>query len=255
MMKQLRERIEVVVSTDDNFSMTQLLEMAWPHIESLPRVAPQIQNLRHVLGARHYKKLSQTILRNAFLIELVKVPKIETTKFRERWYRQLDGDPRGCSFEECSEIASDLLEEPPAWMSDLHHAEALKLAFDYSVIPYEAPIDYALRITQNGRIHERGNLVWYYDELILRTLKLRKYLTGSEQSPDVAFFRQILDDKIKVKTYLTDRVLTGDYKTNREKRWRHIPNPFTLPNDEPAWRLSMPWLRKYVLLTDFQNIS
>jgi hypothetical protein len=223
MTNQLKEGIEEVVSTDDDFSMTQLLKRAWPHVESLPRVAPQIQNLRRVLGARHYKKLSQTILRNAFLIELVKIPKIETTKFRERWYHQLDGDPRGCSFEECSEIASDLLEQLPAWMNNLQHAEALKLAFDYSVIPYEAPIDYTLRMAQNGRIHQRGNLIWYYDDLILRTLKLRKYLTGSEQSPDVSFFRQILTDKIKVKTYLTDRVLTGDYKTNREKRWETHP--------------------------------
>jgi len=30
-------------------------------------------------------------------------------------------------------------------------------------------------------------------------------------------------DKIKVKTYLTDRVLTGDHKTNREKRWETHP--------------------------------
>lgn len=34
----------------------------------------------------------------------------------------------------------------------------------------------------------------------------------------------ILADKIKVKTYLTDRALTGDYKTNREKRWETHPN-------------------------------
>ena len=30
-------------------------------------------------------------------------------------------------------------------------------------------------------------------------------------------------DKIKVKTYLTDRVLTGAHKTNREKRWETHP--------------------------------
>ena len=34
-----------------------------------------------------------------FLIELVKVPKIETTKFRMRWFGQLEGDPRYCSFD------------------------------------------------------------------------------------------------------------------------------------------------------------
>jgi hypothetical protein len=223
MTNQLKTVIEAVVSTEGDFSMTQLVAAAWPIIEASPRVVPSIPDLRRRLSARNYKKLAQTILRNAFLIELVKVPKIETTKFRERWYPQLDGDPRGCSCDECLEIASDLLEKLPAWMDDSDQAQALELAFDCSLLPYEAPIDYTLRMTASGRIHERGNLDWYYDELILRTLKLRKYLTGSEQSPDVIFFRQVLTDKIKVKTYLTDRVLTGINKTNREKRWETHP--------------------------------
>jgi hypothetical protein len=176
------------------------------------------------LGARNYKKLSQTILRNAFLIELVKVPKIETTKFRQRWYQHLNNDPRGCPFEECLEIALGLLEQLPKWMINPSHAEVLTLSFECSIIPYEAPIDYIIRLTHNGRIHAHGNINWYYDELILRTLKLRKYLIVSEQSPDVRFFKQVLTDKIKVKTYLTDRVLTGDHKTNREKRWEAHPS-------------------------------
>ncbi|MDR2924375.1 MAG: hypothetical protein LBU76_00175 [Azoarcus sp.] len=223
MSNQLKIKIEAAVNTDNDFSMVQLVSEAWPIIETSSRLQKLIPGLRQIFGDKGYKKLSQAILRNAFLIELVKVPKIETTKFRQRWYQQLDDDPRGCPFEECFEIALDLLEHLPEWIKNPSHAEALKLSFDYSILPYEAPIDYCERLTDNGRIHSRGNLIWYYDELILRTLKLRKYLIGSEQSPDVSFFRQVLTDKIKVKTYLTDRVLTGDYKTNREKRWETHP--------------------------------
>ena len=139
-----------------------------------------------------------------------------------RWCEQLNGDPRFCSFEECLAIALDLLGLLPAWLTDQSHAEVLQLGFECSLLPYEAPIDYSVRMTEKGRIHEPGNVVWYYDELILRTLKLRKYLTAGG-SPDAAFFKKVLSDKIKVKTYLTDRVLTGDHKTNREKRWETHP--------------------------------
>jgi hypothetical protein len=223
MSDQLKLAIESAVNTSSDFNMTKLVDAAWPIIEASPRVEGLVPGLRRVLGDKGYKKLSQTILRNAFLIELVKIPKIETTVFRQRWFQQLNGDPRGCSFDECFEIALDLLEQLPEWLRNKNHTEALKLSFECKILPYEAPIDYASRLTSNERIHERGNIVWYYDELILRTLKLRKYLMTSGQSPDAMFFKQVLTDKIKVKTYLTDRVLTGDHKTNREKRWETHP--------------------------------
>jgi hypothetical protein len=59
---------------------------------------------------------------------------------------------------------------------------------------------------------------------MIRTLKLRKFLTEPATSPDATFFSTVLEDKIKVKTYLTDRVLTGEHKTNREKRWEVYPH-------------------------------
>lgn len=40
----------------------------------------------------------------------------------------------------------------------------------------------------------------------------------------MAFFRKVLEDKVRVKTYLTDRALTGEHKTNREKRWEAHPH-------------------------------
>ena len=223
MKNQLKTEIETVVGTSKDLNMRKLHSKAWPLIKEHHRIANYIGEIEKTVGTKNYNKLANSILRSAFLIELVKVPKIETTKFRERWFHQLDGDPRWCSFEECLEIAADLLEQLIAWMSDENHAKVLELAFECSLLPYEIPVDYICRITENGRLHERGNVVWYYDELVLRTLKLRKYLTTSEQSPDVDFFKQVLTEKIKVKTYLTDRVLTGDHKTNREKRWETHP--------------------------------
>ncbi len=94
-------------------------------------------------------------MRSAFLIELVKHPKIEATKVRVRWDESryvplLKNDPRFCSFDECLQIALDLLGQLPAWLEDKNHAEVLETAFECSVLPYEAPIDYLLQITEKG---------------------------------------------------------------------------------------------------------
>jgi hypothetical protein len=218
----IKTGIEQAVDTTGDFSMNKLAITVWPHIEALPTASQAVGVLRSRLGV-NYRKLSFSILRNAFLIELVKIPKIETTKFRFRWFEQLNQDPRYCSFEECLRIAEELIISLPQWIDSPNHAEVLTLSFKNGMIPYEAPLDYRHRLTQDGRLHQNGNLVWYYDDLILRTLKLRKYLTEPATSPDASFFRQLLADKVKVKTYLTDRVLTGSHKTNREKRWETHP--------------------------------
>lgn len=203
--------------------MTGLANIVWPLIEREPELRGPLGRLSELLGA-NYRKLAFSILRNSFLIELVKVPKIETTKFRVRWFAQLENDPRFCSFEECLLMAKDLLATLPKWLKNPNHLECLLLSFSYGIIPYESPLDYVVRFTRQNRLHQRGNLAWLYDELVLRTLKLRKYLMDEETSPDREFFRTVILEKVRVKTYLTDRVLTGEYKTNREKRWETHPN-------------------------------
>jgi hypothetical protein len=222
-MQNIKALLEHSVHIEDDFSMAQLYQAVWPSLEESAEVTTVASTLKDKLGKKNYQKLGYAILRSAFLIELVKVPKIETTKFQLRWFDQLDGDPRWCSFDECLQITFDLLKTLPAWLEDKQHDEALILSFICGLLPYEAPIDYHRRNGHVGRLHERRNIGWFFDELMLRTLKLRRYLTDPETSPDMAFFRKVLNDKIKVKTYLTDRVLTGEYKTNREKRWETHP--------------------------------
>ena len=142
----IRDQMEQIVVTNDSFNMRRLADVVWPLIEPLPSVAAVSPVLRNCLGA-NYRKLSYSILRNAFLIELVKVPKIETTKFRVRWFGQLEGDPRYCSFDECLNIAVELLATLPTWLETPAHAECLNLSFSNGIIPYEAPLDYTKRLT------------------------------------------------------------------------------------------------------------
>lgn len=221
-MPVIQHEIETILEAD-RFSMPALVRKVWPLVEAHPEIAALMPPLKQKLQG-HYPKLASAILRHVFLIELVKVPAIETTKFRSRWYEQLTGDPRQCTFEECVTIARDLLADLGAgWLDLPENGELMRLCIDRSLLPYEVPLDYQDRPTDGTRIHRRGNLKWVSTSTMLRTMKLRKYLTDPATSPDAPFFRKVLEDKIKVKTYLTDRVLTGDHKTNREKRWEVHP--------------------------------
>jgi len=222
----VQEIVERLIALD-RFSMNGFYDHVWEIFSANEILADGISILKTSFSEKKYKQLACGILRHAFLIELVKVPGIETTKFRTRWYSQLSGDPRECSFEECLEIAQNLiLTLGNSWLNESDNAEALALFLEYGILPYELPIDYLERPAAHdaiARIHKIGNVEWIINESVVRTLKLRQYLTNPQTSPDAEFFKKVINDKIKIKTYLTDRVLTGLHKTNREKRWEAHP--------------------------------
>jgi hypothetical protein len=206
------------ITAADRFSMPSLL---W-HVESAlrqdPALGPDLRKIGGLFPRARLVWLLGGIVRHVFLIELVKVPKIETTKVRVRWFGQLHGDPRECPFDECLLIARDLLHElAGGWLDEESHRQELRLFYNHPVLSYELPIDY--QAANRTRIHRRGNLGWAADPATARTLRLRACLTDPEAHGHAEFFQNAIDAKIKVKTYLTDRALTGPHKTNREKRW------------------------------------
>jgi len=221
----IREVLERCTAAE-RFNMNRLRDEVWPDLEREPGIAAHLAPLRRALGEVTARWVATGLLRHAFLIELVKLPAAETTKFRTRWFEQLEDDPRWCGFDECLSIAAELLAGLEGWLSVPDNAAAFELFRTHQVLPYEMPLDYGSRpgAGESGvRIHRRGNLTWHSDALVLRTLRLRKFLTDSSTSPDAGFFKRVLRDKIQVKTYLTDRALTGKYKTDREKRWETHP--------------------------------
>lgn len=248
----MKETIEQLVESE-RFNMNALESGVWPLIEAHQSLSKPLSSLSRRFTARQYKHLKNAILRHVFLIELVKIPTIDSTKFRVRWYSQLRDDPRECSFEECLEIAEDLLNSLVLWLEVEQHRDFLELFFTNSILPYEMPIDYhevPTRADFTTRIHRRGNIEWAYDEIMLRTMKLRKYLTDKATSPDPEFFKKVIEDKINVKTYLTDRSLTGAHKTNREKRWETHPHSVQFATRRAAMAI------EYTLVTqicDFEN--
>lgn len=164
-----------------------------------------------------FKAVVKGLLRSSFLIESVANESVSTTKIRTRWSLAND-DPRKASFDQCVAIFEKLARTLQQTEDNLDFLQNIK---DYSVLPYELPINFTRLLT--GSIHTEGNVSWDLSDEIRRTITLRKFLLDSETNQDHQAFSAILKDKIKVKVYLTDRVLTGEYKTNREKRWEVHP--------------------------------
>jgi len=242
----MQQTLERIVESE-RFNINALYTSLWPLIEAEAAFTPHLTAIRTRLGTKEYRYLGEAIIRHVFLIEPVKGLGVTTTKYRVRWWPELADDPRFCAFPECVELAGTLLEQLAAgWLGKLEHFELTQLCYDYSVIPYEVPIDYIDRPAigdPTARIHRLGNLAWTFTDNMLRTVKLRKYLFDPATSPDAFFFKKVLDDKIKVKTYLTDRVLTGDNKTNREKRWEVHPSSVHFAFRRTAMEI------EYVLIT------
>ena len=164
-----------------------------------------------------YIALKRSLIRNSFLVELVN-DEVTSTKVECRWSPRLAGECRYAQFDSCYEIFKKLLEI----ISGLNAEEIgiLKDFLNYSLISYELPIDYTT--PRDNNIHAADNVNLFLNDSVLKTIKLRKLIfTGRD--PIYSVFKRILTDKITVKTYLTDRAQTGDYKTNREKRWEAHP--------------------------------
>lgn len=206
--------------------MALLQNEVWPFVLQIPTVRDAIQELHQRLGDVHFNSLRNALLRHVFLIEALAS---KNTKICSRWSENLQNisPQRWCSFEECLELFGSLVNDLPRWLETPQHAELLSLFFNNSIISYEVPLDYLdvpAKTDNDTRIHRIGNLRWTFDERMLRTLKLRAFLTNPATSPDETFFSKVLKDKIKTKTYLTDRAQVGDFKTNREKRWEADPH-------------------------------
>lgn len=210
-----KQRLELAISSD-NFRMSECqgLDQALPADVKLQYDALALQ-----LPVREMKYIHDARVRNSFLIELVN-HEITSTKFQVRWFSELEGDPRYASYEECLSIASKLICQIASLDSDdLRLIASLR---DYKMVPYELPIDYHDRYSQH--LHSVDNVELFANENVKKAIKLRAFLLDDEKNPDSYAFDRIMKDKIKVKTYLTDRAQTGLYQTNREKRWETHPN-------------------------------
>jgi len=204
-------------------------------LQEQERTSATVADLSKALRKPDYKYVMTAVLRTVFLIELVN-DDISSTKMEVRWIEKESkgkkqeafdqSDPRFCTFEECVNILIKLLGELLHSVEKDENVELLKLYGTHRLIPYEIPIDYINSPTTEKaitNIHTPDNIQWVWDEEYQKTLKLRDLLMDPKKNNMSDPFSSILKDKMKVKTYLTDRVQTGEHKTNREKRWEVHP--------------------------------
>jgi hypothetical protein len=221
--KNIQSIIENIVS-QDRFNLTPIKKQ----IPLFEEIFIDLQFLKKEFSEKIYEYVICSLIRNVFLIELVN-DDINSTKMETRWNTKPSTgkkqevfdttDPRFASFNECVIIFKKLVSDLKETIDDDKNKLLCKYQ-EYRLIPYELPIDY---VKKNGsRLHYDDNLKWFWDEEYQNTIKLRSVLMTLDGHSKI--FLKMLKDKVKVKTYLTDRVQTGNHKTNREKRWETHPN-------------------------------
>lgn len=184
-----------------------------------PAQRNECNSIKEKLSPKEYKSFRRSIIRNSFLIEPVN-DNVTSTKVESHWSNRLKGDVRYSSYDTCVELFYKLLEKIANLSDD--DFNLLKEFFNCTVVPYEMPIDYVRRFA--SQIHTAQNIDLFLNNEIKDCIAMRRFIRDTQKNPESEVFQTILADKIKVKTYLTDRALTGDYKTNREKRWETHPN-------------------------------
>ncbi|PTM22793.1 hypothetical protein [Limosilactobacillus reuteri] len=182
-----------------------------------------VHTLRRKLNEKSFKSFKQCVIRFAFFIEFSD-PKAKTdsTHYQVRWFNHLNGDVRFSSFVECFKIAKKLFKT----LSLLDNNDLILLE-DFcknSIFKSELPIDY---INKNmDPIHTVDNIKIYIDDNTKKCTIARRIIRDKKLNPDSEIFNDILNHKIKVKAYQTDRAQTGKFQTNREKRWESHPQNY-----------------------------
>ncbi len=199
-------------------------------------VSEPVKQFEAKLGKKLGHAVLQSVVRAVFLIELVKAPKIETTKFESRWADRLGAtDPRFASFADCEAIFLSVISDLAPRLEDDATRSAIEAICSASLLPYEIPLDYATRRI-GSPLHTANNFTWVIDDLPRKVAALRTRLLTKEANKYQTVFAEVFD-KVKVKSYLTDRVLTGAHKTNREKRWETHPESVHFALRRTCWEI------------------
>ncbi|PMD07611.1 hypothetical protein CJ194_23710 [Priestia megaterium] len=223
---------------EERFKMNNLMNNLMNDIiDNHPQISTLLQATNsRFQEARTFDLINKSLIRNVFLIELVN-ERVTSTKFEVRWSHRLQNDPRFSNFQACLEIYLKLLNDILKF-----NEKYIDLLADFtnnSIVSYELPLDYISRNpnTPNSKIHHLNNISWIEENLVEEILLLRKLLLDESYNEENTLFADAMKSKIKVKTYLTDRALTGEHKTNREKRWETHPNSVQFALRRECWKI------------------
>ncbi|MHA3684753.1 hypothetical protein ACXR2W_10930 [Leucobacter sp. HY1908] len=187
--------------------------------DEFKQLAPTLTHLS-LLSRQAEKYVQKCLVRFALFGEFV-TQDITTTWYHVRWTPVLgESDPRFASPEECMQIleySAQLIVEFMALEGGRAVLEQLAKA---NRIQDGLPIDYRERFIP--RLHAADNIVLLESKLGYDLVEQRSALLDRQTNPAHGTFEKAYA-KLRVKTYKTDRVLTGSHKTNRELRWEVHP--------------------------------
>ena len=247
-MATAKEALEAA-TRQQRFNMNRLLSSLQ---SAYPPLREAVQDFDLKLGERLSKKLAFSLIRSSFLVEVV-LERGGATKMLVRWGLE-SHDPRYASFEACDAIFQALVRNRGALLSP-KWKNIITAFLEHPAVPYELPVDYL--DPSASPLHSAQNIGFFVDDAAAyKTIALRSFLlsgvglsTDIERCSPAAFpewgdiARSLAEitgtsdivrvwinvwsrifSKVKTKSYLTDRVQTGEYKTNREKRWETHPH-------------------------------
>lgn len=184
-----------------------------------PTQSRECNIIKQKLSKKEFNAFRRSMIRNSFLIEVVN-DDVTSTKVNAHWSHRLESDVRYSSYDTCVEVFNKLLNKIANLSAE--DFNVLKEFFNNTIVPYEMPVDYIDRFA--SPIHTAQNVDLFLNDEIKDCVTMRRFIRDTCRNPASEVFLTILADKIKVKTYFTDRARTGDYKTNREKRWEAHPD-------------------------------
>ena len=189
-------------------------------LRALPHAAKLTEILQSFLTPAEIETIHRRLTRASFFIEPVNED-VTSTKYDVRWSERLVApDPRGSSFEECLAIHETISTKLISLLADEKFRVELRLVLAWGRSPHEFPIDYVSKSAVP--IHTAKNVRLLSDPAYQRLLGIRRALLDPKLNPDGQLFEGMFE-KIRVKSYLTDRAQTGNFQTNREKRWEAHP--------------------------------
>jgi hypothetical protein len=225
-----------------NFSFGSLMAQLGDNIEQCEEpLKSGLESLKSKMSVDEFRYLMACLGRFAFCIELTNL-KITSTKMKTRWvpglivktrpdsFQNYPGtfapgeDERASTFDECYNILCrcvELLDESP------DHIRLLKLFSkgNRRGVAYEHVFTYSNNTATP--VHSAANvqLAGINDAIWLAKARPIIY----------PLLSQALVNKIKTKSYKTDRSQTGEVQTNRAKRWECVSVDFQQASIEECW--------------------
>lgn len=234
------------------YSVPQIRDFLASRIPSMPSgpLEEALIRMQSHVPKPLFKAALGSITRFSFLIELTNL-KVGSTKMKTRWlpgrilmaqagsFEPVQGvfepgnDPRSASFDDCLAvfvqavtILCDRIARDTSLTVELSELNRLHR------VPYEFPLGYTA--TESDSLHQASNITWTFNTDTSWLLRARKILKEAT-SDSASAIQKIVQKKLQVKVFKTDRALTGKDKTNRAKRWEVLPGDFQHATLAECW--------------------